>query len=219
MPEDSTLSEGQKADCESALRLLITRVDLSQASDIITRTRAKIMSVRLVEQRTEVLAALDIAQGLTRFIERYEGGTKAHPRRIALAALEYFADPWEVIPDFIPRYGLLDDAYVLHLARTMIGPDAIAGPHEGAAGALLHGLPPNAGQHLAHRAMERGVLDPADRAFLSNIGNKLTGGERVREQDAQRFADLVRILVELGVAQQPCRPGCATCRALSTLTE
>lgn len=31
-------------------------------------------------------------------------------------ALAYFVNPWDLVPDFIPYMGYLDDAYVIHLA-------------------------------------------------------------------------------------------------------
>ena len=70
-------------------------------------------------------------QTMLRFIRAYSGGTYS-PRRVSddallwvIAALNYFVDPFDLVPDEIPFLGFVDDATVIEfvVTRTMLALD------------------------------------------------------------------------------------------------
>jgi uncharacterized membrane protein YkvA (DUF1232 family) len=59
-----------------------------------------------------------VAEFLHRYVIDYDGSDPLRCRRIGIAALFYLCDPFDVVPDFSPAVGYVDDALVLNQAIT-----------------------------------------------------------------------------------------------------
>lgn len=212
------LTDGQKEDARAALKRLTANVVLTRSLETIAKAKRKLIQIRAAESNTAILSSLTTADRLIEFIERHEGSSRAHERKLALAALEYLVDPWEVIPDLIPTHGFLDDIYVLELAAAAVGSHSATDAPISAAKRFIEQLPTGAGQHFAHRAMEQNLLGPSERALLSMISARQHTRAEIEDAICERFKSIASELVGLGMLNRPCRlQNCLACRKLGEL--
>lgn len=89
---------------------------LERASEMVAQVRSQNVP-SFVQQRLERLAALiEMAQD-------EEWALASTERKNVLAALAYFADPQDMIPDDIPVLGYIDDAIMIELVVSELKPE------------------------------------------------------------------------------------------------
>lgn len=96
--------------------------DVNQISHLVNEATAKAENNRhAIKRFAETLSTL------CRLVKaRGKGSYKEAPRRTilwAVAAIVYFVNPFDVVPDFIPVVGYLDDAAVLGFVMNSIAQD------------------------------------------------------------------------------------------------
>lgn len=209
-----TLTEQQKRDIEAVLRDLSSRVHLSEAPEVVRQARRKVEDIRLSRVNDFGDSGFALAARIIAFVGMPD--TKdISERKLALAALQYLVDPWETIPDMIPKYGLLDDIYALTLADA-----AISKIHKRAANgysdeeAPLRLLPTGTVEHLARLCMERKTLSAEERQTLVRTGEKLSHRQPLAPDVVTR---VTRILQRVRVNLVPCKQHCAYCSALESV--
>lgn len=232
------LGEETRADIEAAFRRLLKRSDELNIDKISTAAERKLAKIEDQEDTLpEVQNALKVGYSLLRILEA--PSSEGHREtRIALSALEYLVDPWDVIPDQVPKYGLVDDGYVMVLAneeietlRRQSEKDHVQVPteididdHQGHASErekpIVEQLPPGAGQHLSSRAKELDMLNGYTRGALFNIGQQAMYGKRVSPKQNAFFDSLICRLVNQGILQSTCpKAPCRHCEALRKIAE
>jgi uncharacterized membrane protein YkvA (DUF1232 family) len=82
--------------------------------EILGATRALVKSVRQSKKTPGfVIEAIDTLQDLTEIIEDKDYAAPKRVRGDVIAAIAYFANPEDLIPDDIPVLGFLDDAIMI----------------------------------------------------------------------------------------------------------
>ena len=85
-----------------------------EPEEVLSASRALVESVRSSKKTPGfVLEAIDTLQDLTEIIEDDDYAAPAKIRNEVLAALAYFANAEDLIPDDIPVLGFLDDAIMI----------------------------------------------------------------------------------------------------------
>jgi uncharacterized membrane protein YkvA (DUF1232 family) len=100
----------------AAMRKARHTVRDAEESDIIDAGRALFANVGLVNVPAYVRERIDRLQAMVEALEDPEWTISADERERILAALVYFCDPEDLIPDDIPGLGFLDDAIMVELA-------------------------------------------------------------------------------------------------------
>jgi uncharacterized membrane protein YkvA (DUF1232 family) len=87
-------------------------------SEIIAAVRALIARVREARKNPKfVTETVTVLEDLVRMIEDEDYELPKGPRAEVLAALSYFANPEDLIPDQVPGLGFLDDAIMIKIAE------------------------------------------------------------------------------------------------------
>ena len=87
-------------------------------SEIIAAVRALIARVREARKNPKfVTETVTVLEDLVKMIEDEDYELPKAPRAEVLAALSYFANPEDLIPDQVPGLGFLDDAIMIKIAE------------------------------------------------------------------------------------------------------
>ena len=87
-------------------------------SEIIAAVRALIARVREARKNPKfVTETVTVLEDLVKMIEDEDYELPKGPRAEVLAALAYFANPEDLIPDQVPGLGFLDDAIMIKIAE------------------------------------------------------------------------------------------------------
>ena len=89
-----------------------------EPSEIIAAGRALVGTVRAMERVPRfALEAIDTLESLTAMVEDKEFALPKSVSSQVIAALAYFAQPEDLIPDSIPALGFLDDAIMIKIVE------------------------------------------------------------------------------------------------------
>jgi uncharacterized membrane protein YkvA (DUF1232 family) len=110
------LSANDVKHFRAAMRKARHTVRDAEESDIIDAGRSLFANVGLVNVPAYVRERIDRLQAMVEALEDPEWTISADERERILAALVYFCDPEDLIPDDIPGLGFLDDAIMVELA-------------------------------------------------------------------------------------------------------
>ena len=96
-----------------------------QASEeqILTRAEEMVNQVKSQDVPAFVRQRLDRLSALIEMVRDEEWALAAQERKNVLAALAYFADPQDMIPDNIPVLGYIDDAIMIELVVSELKPE------------------------------------------------------------------------------------------------
>jgi len=87
----------------------------SSAEEITSKAEEMIAEVRAGSVPAFVEQRIDRVQSLVDMVRDAEWQLAAKERKDVLAALAYFADPQDIIPDSVPVLGYIDDAIMIEL--------------------------------------------------------------------------------------------------------
>jgi uncharacterized membrane protein YkvA (DUF1232 family) len=108
------------------------RANMKQAKDaaehvteeqILARAADMVDQVKSQEVPAFVKQRLDRLSALIDMVQDEEWALAAQERKNVLAALAYFADPQDMIPDNIPVLGYIDDAIMIELVVSELKPE------------------------------------------------------------------------------------------------
>ena len=99
-----------------------SRPDLD-VGDIVTATRELLERARRSDAPKFILAMLDQLEPLACMVTDPEWQLPEVDVERVRAALAYFADPEDLIPDDVPAFGYLDDAVIVELACRRLRPE------------------------------------------------------------------------------------------------
>jgi uncharacterized membrane protein YkvA (DUF1232 family) len=111
-----TLDEGDVAYFRKLFRNARKQVEEQDVEHVISAVRGLIERVRQAKKTPRfVEEAIEILEDLIQMIHDTDYELPRGPRTEVLAALSYFANPEDLIPDQIPGLGFLDDAIMIKL--------------------------------------------------------------------------------------------------------
>ncbi len=93
-------------------------LDATDEDEIINRANAMVEQARALNAPAFAQQRIDKLKRLTEMLMDPEWFLSMEERRNILAALAYFADPEDIIPDHIPVLGYIDDAIMIELVVT-----------------------------------------------------------------------------------------------------
>lgn len=122
----STLNEKEKTELEDQFKKKTENISENDIKKAISQGEEKINS--LSDNIPEVLKKVwrDIKDMWSMLVDYYNGSYRQVPwGTIAaiVAALLYFISPIDMIPDFIPVFGYIDDVFIITLALKFIEGD------------------------------------------------------------------------------------------------
>ncbi len=94
-----------------------TELEIIQAADTLLDEVRKVDAPDFVKERLETL------QTLMAMLVDHDWQLPEQERKRVLAALAYFANPYDMIPDDIPGLGFLDDAIMVELIARELRPE------------------------------------------------------------------------------------------------
>ncbi len=92
-------------------------------ADVIIQATAMIKEVRGAKVPSFVLSRVEKLESLIGMLADDEWALAANERKNVVAALAYFADPEDIIPDSIPVLGYIDDAIMIELVVKELKPE------------------------------------------------------------------------------------------------
>lgn len=130
------------------------------------------------------------------------------------AALDYLVDPYDLIPDNVPGYGVLDDAYVLALMLHHIEPGSLrisefdieeqARLSDPSKRYAIDDVHPEQLVHFATKARYHNLFSGREVKAFSNISAKLTRGSRVSIKQLAYLDKLYVMALDAGVKEAEC---------------
>ena len=215
-----TLTNEIKADIDRSLVNLMNDVDLTQTEGIIRDAKKYLQGIKEKSYSEDISSELGKGWAL---INEYENSSNNYIKKIALGALKYLLDPWDIIPDFIGEEGLRDDVYVINKALALIKNEknivlSFNSVSKKKNGWVIYNLDNGAGQHFAKRAKELGLLDTIRRKALNDISKKYTKGYQLTEKQVSFFEILMERLINDGFINHKCPiTNCKYCSELSEI--
>jgi uncharacterized protein DUF1232 len=204
------LTPSQVEDVRQAYNHFFETVDIGNSASLISQAKRKMVAVLSTEQSPEVVQGMASIQRLLDIAAAASGS----PARHALAALAYFVDPWDIIPDEIPGAGLLDDVFVAKISLGAIE-GQLGEPATTKRGRESANLDFAAGPHLAERARQLGILDAYQRRALYDLGSMASSGKILSPKQSSFYVQLASRLVGQGILETPClQAGCKRCAQL-----
>ena len=95
----------------------------ADAADILARAEGMVDEVKAANVPAFVLERVEKLNHLIDMVRDPEWALAAPERRNVLAALAYFADPEDLIPDAVPVLGYIDDAIMIELVVKELKPE------------------------------------------------------------------------------------------------
>lgn len=220
MVKDELLSN-LKTDIEESFAHLIESVNVSDEKKIVLEAKEYLETHLGKDYSEEVLNGLNKGQELVKLVERSE---EEKVKKIALAALDYLIDPWDIIPDFVANKGFLDDIYVFDLALERL--DQVQKTNKELPRKdvskdkdwVILKLGGASGPHLAKRAKQLNILNSYQRKALFDIGRKQLYGYDLSKKQFSFFETLIKSVVRDGVLDSKCPDSpCKYCNKLEKL--
>lgn len=91
--------------------------------DILQQAREVLQQGKTAKAPDFIKQRIDALDKMVTMMEDVAWGLEAADRERVLAALAYFADPEDIIPDHIPVLGFLDDAIMIELIARELKPE------------------------------------------------------------------------------------------------
>jgi uncharacterized membrane protein YkvA (DUF1232 family) len=110
-----TLSDEDLKHCAESIQKAVKKAETLDAKTIISQARAWLAGAPGKDLPDFVSQRLASIETMITMVEDVGFGLPDKERDKVLAALTYFADPNDVIPDSIPVLGFLDDAIMIEL--------------------------------------------------------------------------------------------------------
>lgn len=117
--ETFNLTENHIKDIEKTFNEIVRNIEDVDQQEIVQST-PELLDQHLNQDDCPAQIKESLRIGKTFLNKYYPFDLKNPTHRVALASLEYLRDPWDVIPDEIPQYGLADDAYAFEFAKEKI---------------------------------------------------------------------------------------------------
>lgn len=229
-PPEEVLGDEQIREVDRAFQLLVNETDPGDQQPIIQAALSKAELV-LDKADNEVFrecARLAISLGEDAVTRISSDGDLI----IVLASLDYFIDEWDILPDFIPGEGLVDDLYVLQNAQAVVDGDlsptdlgieldlekAKSGPQSTEPHVLITELHGAAGMHFAGRAKDQDLLTGYQRKALYDVAMRIVRDWSLTPKQEAFFVEIVEGLVTQGMLEDECPDApCKYCNHLERL--
>lgn len=207
--EEEELSEEQKHDIEKIFENMMHHQTDFHMQKVVESAKEKLEGEEIGSYPEEVQASFTY---LDEFIEKGEESDKKPQdeptleERVTYAALQYFLDPWDIIPDSIPNVGLLDDAYALHFGWMEL---------QELEENIVEQLSGNELFHLADRGKRKDLLSDFEATSLRKIGNDWnTRGELSPKQVAFIEVALEKLVADHSLGDSCPDSPCDACRVV-----
>jgi uncharacterized membrane protein YkvA (DUF1232 family) len=217
----NSIQEELLKDIQKTYDDLKNRVKKSDFPKLLENSKQKIDSlIHDSELDDEIIDGLKIGYELIETIKDKKN-SDLEKKYSAAAALNYLVDSWDIVPDFIQNKGLMDDIYILYLAKTEIdnfdsdseskdikSHSIEINEKEKIVRNLFNELGGGLGPHLAKRAKELDLLDKYQRKALFSIGEHYIHKKILSDKQISFFANLLVRLLENGLTKHKCPNSC-----------
>lgn len=175
---------------------LIDEVDINKSTSIIDQTKKYSDSLIKRGLSHEDQTRLQLVDDL---IVKFDKTGDTKNKKIILAALEYFIDPWDVIPDVDLNEGLKDDFFVLEKAKEKLAskPETTKKSSEEARSlklspsSIFDDLGYNPIKHILKLSNDMNLYSPKQRGFIIKMANINRANKPVNNKERVYFTMLV----------------------------
>lgn len=181
---------------------LIDEIDINDSKKIIVKAKKYKDSLKKRGLKDEDQKRLGLVNQL---IDRFDADGDSKNQRIILAALEYFIDPWDIIPDVDLEEGLKDDFYVLENAKERLssteetnsdGVSKEAKSLKLSPSSIFDDLGYNPIKHLLKLSKEDNLYTHNQRGFIIKMANINRANKPVNKKERVYFTMLVEKFFE-----------------------